>query len=55
MKQLAQQGLINLRISLQAFSLVNHEAILDQIKLVQDWSEATRQARAACYVSFKLI
>ncbi|WP_011176451.1 hypothetical protein [Candidatus Protochlamydia amoebophila] len=52
MKQLAQQGLINLRISLQAFSFVNHEAILDQIKLVQDWSEDTRQTRAACYVSF---
>ncbi|WP_075883960.1 site-specific integrase [Candidatus Protochlamydia sp. W-9] len=52
MKQLVLQGLINLRISLQAFSLVNHEAILDQIKLVEDWSEATKQARATCYVPF---
>jgi integrase/recombinase XerD len=52
MKKLAEHSLVNLRISLQAFALVNHESILDQIKLVQKWSEATRQARAACYVSF---
>ena len=52
MKKLAEQNLVNLRISLQAFALVNHESVLDQIKLVPRLSEATRQARAACYVSF---
>ena len=52
MKKLAEKGLINPLISLQAFSLVNHESIVDQIKLVPNWSEATKQARAACYVSF---
>jgi integrase/recombinase XerD len=52
MKKLTEQGLINPLMSLQAFALVNHESIVDQIKLVQGWSEATKQARAACYVSF---
>ena len=52
MKKLAEQGLLNPMMSLQAFALVNHESVIDQIKLVQRWSEATRQARAACYVSF---
>ncbi|MCB1116277.1 MAG: site-specific integrase [Chlamydiia bacterium] len=39
-------------MSLQAFALVNHEAIIDQIKLVAHWTECTRQARAAGYISF---
>jgi integrase len=52
MKKLAEFDLINLDMSLQAFALVNHEAIIDRIKLIQNWSECTRQARAACYISF---
>lgn len=52
MKKLAEQGLINPMMSLQSFALVNYESIVDQIKLIQGWSEATKQARAACYVSF---
>lgn len=52
MKKLAEQGLINPMMSLQAFALVNHESVIDQIKLIKGWSEATKQARAACYVSF---
>lgn len=39
-------------INLQQFSLLNHETIIDQIKLIQEWSEATRQARAAAFISF---
>lgn len=52
MRKLAEYGLLNPRMSLQAFALINHEGILDRIKLVDDWSECTRQARAACYISF---
>jgi integrase len=52
MKKLTEQGLINPMMSLQAFALINHESVIDQIKLIQGWSEATKQARAACYVSF---
>ncbi len=37
---------------MQAFTLVNHEAKIDQIKGFGDWAECTRQARAACYIAF---
>lgn len=52
MNRLVALGLIDPLMNLQAFALVNHEAIVDKIKLVQGWSECTRQARAACYISF---
>ena len=39
-------------MSLQAFALINHETIIDRIKLIENWSECSRQARAACYISF---
>ncbi|MBS4164699.1 hypothetical protein PRO82_002030 [Candidatus Protochlamydia amoebophila] len=39
-------------MSLQVFALTNHEAVIDRIKLIQDWAEASRQSRAACYISF---
>jgi len=32
--------------------LINHEGVIDQIKLCPSWAETTRQARAACYISF---
>lgn len=51
-KRLSAMKLIDLSLSLQHFSLVNHEAVIDQIKTIQSWSEATRQARAAAYISF---
>jgi len=52
LKKLYDLGLIDFDSSLQAFSQVNHNSVIDQIKLVDEWSEATRQARAACYISF---
>jgi integrase/recombinase XerD len=52
MNRLSSMRLIGWEDSLQTFSLVNHEAIIDRIKQVSEWSEATRQARAACYISF---
>jgi integrase/recombinase XerD len=52
MKMLSERGLIDLLQSLQCFSLINHDAAIDRIKLAQGWSECSRQARAACYVSF---
>lgn len=52
MRKLSEAGLIHPLMSLQEFALVNHEAIVDKIKLLQGLSECTRQARAACYISF---
>lgn len=49
-KRLAEQGLINRFISLQAFTLVNHDAVVDKIKQLPI-KETTRQARAALYIS----
>lgn len=51
-KMLTLVGLLNPLMSLQAFSLVNHDSIVDQIKLITDWQETSRQARAALYISF---
>ena len=51
-KRLEQLNLVNLKSTLQQFSLINHEAVIDEIKLIHHWSEATRQARAAAYISF---
>jgi len=51
-KSLAQKGMLEPNQSLQQFTLVNHEAKIDDIKLIGQWSEATRQARAAAYIGF---
>lgn len=51
-KMLAERGLVKLELNLQSFSLINHETIIDEIKLAKGWSEASRQARAAAYISF---
>lgn len=45
-------GLIAPGLSLQAFSQLNHDAVIDKIKLVTSWAETSRQARAALYISF---
>lgn len=50
--KLFEYGLLDQTMSLQAFVLVNHEMIVDRIKLIEHWSECSRQARAACYISF---
>jgi len=34
------------------FNHVPHERMIDYIKTIEDWSEGTRQVRAACYISF---
>jgi integrase len=52
MRKLFGLKLINPSMTLQAFALVNHDLIIDRIKLVSDWSECSRQARVACYISF---
>jgi integrase/recombinase XerD len=49
--KLTECGVINPFISLQAFSLVNHDAVVDKIKQLP-MKETTRQARAALYISF---
>lgn len=52
LRKLAELGLLSPLMTLQAFALVNHEAIIDQIKLSPSWTECTRQSRAACYIYF---
>jgi len=52
MRKLTTLGLLDPTLNLQAFALINHDAIVDQIKLVSEWTECSRQARAACYISF---
>jgi len=50
-KKLIEYGILNPFINMQTFSLINHESVLDQIKLIKGWAECTKQARAACYIS----
>ena len=52
MTRLAELKLFDPLMTLQAFALVNHESIIDQIKLLSNWTECSRQSRAACYISF---
>lgn len=51
LERLSALNLLNFNMSLQAFSEVNHNAVIDQIKKIPGLSEATKQARAACYIS----
>jgi integrase/recombinase XerD len=51
-RRLVERGYLHPGMSLQAVSLINSNAIVDRIKGEATWSEATRQARAACYISF---
>lgn len=57
--QSGMRKLIDLRffsplMSLQQFSQMNHNAVIDRIKTDRsiNWSECSRQARAAAYISF---
>jgi len=51
-KKLVELGVVNPLISLQSFSLVNHDSVIDRIKQLPNLKETTRQARAALYISF---
>lgn len=51
-KKLSALKLIDVSQDLQAFALINHDAIIDRIKKIPGLSEATKQARAALYISF---
>lgn len=51
-KMLIEVGLLDPFQTLQEFTCMNHNNIVDQIKLVKHWSECTRQARAACFIAF---
>ncbi|WP_231911712.1 tyrosine-type recombinase/integrase [Chlamydia serpentis] len=52
---LSKIGLLSLDISLQEFSMINHNVVIDSIKRLPSkitlWSEGTKQVRAACYIS----
>lgn len=52
MQMADSQGIIDLNMSLRLFSLQNHDLILDKIKQSGTQAEATRQSRAAAYISF---
>ncbi len=49
---LEKNGFFRSKENLQAFALVNHEEVIDEIKLIKGWEESTKQARAAAYISF---
>jgi integrase len=51
-RMLFKLQVINPDINLQQFSVINTNAIVDQIKMLNRWSEATKQARAAAFISF---
>jgi integrase/recombinase XerD len=51
-KMLYKRGLIDLRINIAEFSVMNHKHILSLISAAPGWSEATQQARAAAFVHF---
>jgi hypothetical protein len=38
--------------TVSSFNEVVHEAMVDHIKQIADWSEGTRQVKAACYIGF---
>lgn len=50
--RLIELGLIDPMMSLQQFSMTNHDNVLDRIKTVPSWGDCSRQARAACYIAF---
>lgn len=54
MRKLEELGFINSFMTLQQFSQLNHNATIDGIKKIGsiNWSECSRQARAAAYISF---
>ena len=52
LRRLAELKLFDPLMTLQAFALVNHESVIDRIKLLSNWTECSRQSRAACYISF---
>lgn len=56
MRRLIERGYVHPEMTLQAFALLNSNAIVDRIKrddlLGEKWSECTRQSRAACFISF---
>lgn len=57
MNMLIERRYVVLDMTLQVFSMQNSDAIIDRIKKesipgTATWTEATRQARAACYISF---
>lgn len=54
MRKLEELGFLNSFMTLQQFSQLNHNATIDSIKKSTsiNWSECSRQARAAAYISF---
>ncbi len=52
MNGLVKREFISLGMTIKDFNLVDHTYTLDQIKQVEEWSECSKQARVACYISF---
>jgi integrase len=51
LRMLTKLEIINLDQSIQTFSLSNHDLVFDKIANISTWSECTKQARAALYIS----
>lgn len=52
LNSLIEKNFLRAEMTLQEFSILNLDAIVDKIKLVPGWSENTKQARAAAFISF---
>ena len=52
LNKLFRLRIINRSMTLAEFAQINSNVIVDRIKNQRRWSEATRQARAACFISF---
>jgi len=50
-RQLSALHILNLGLSVQQFADVEHDDVIDRIKKIPELSEATKQARAALYIS----
>lgn len=52
MSDLMRRGIVPFEATVGEFNQAPHEAAIDSIKRIEDWSEGTRQVRAAVYISF---
>ena len=50
-RRLSSLGILDLHQSIQDFSFANHDTALDRIANVKQWSDCSRQTRAAIYIS----
>lgn len=52
LNRLVEFGFLDISISLQQLAMIAGNAMIDKVKQVPEWSESTKQARAAAMLSF---